>query len=156
MSPLDYQFDSPDADIVLQTIDHNEFCVHSCILAAASPFFRDMFTLPQGDIEKRSIAEIHVSEPSDVLDTLLRLVYPIPDPFIGSLEELALVIEAAIKYDFVTVNSLPSKTSHFFTTLFANTSHPRICIGLSLWTRRRDENRFTIHAEHKHCLMHLP
>ena len=102
MSPLDHQFDSPDADIVLQTIDHNDFYVHSRILAAASPFFRDMFTLPQGGIEKQPIIEIPVSEPSKVLDTLLRLVYPIPDPSINSLEELALVLEAAIKYDFVT------------------------------------------------------
>jgi len=100
MAPLD-QFDSPDADIVLQTIDHNEFCVHSCILATASPFFRDMFTLPQGDVEKRPITLIPVSEPSKVLDTLLRLVYPIPNPTISSLEELAVVLEAAIKYDFV-------------------------------------------------------
>ena len=104
MSPLDHQFDSADADIdiVLQAIDHNEFFVHSCILAAGSPFFRDMFTLPQGEIEKRAIIEIPVSEPSNVLDTLLRLVYPTPDPTISSFEELALVLEAAIKYDFVT------------------------------------------------------
>ena len=102
MSPLDHRFDSPDADIILQTIDHNEFYVHSSILAAASPFFHDMFTLPQGNIEKRPIAEILVSELSDVLDTLLRLVYPIPDPTISSLEELALILEAAIKYDFAT------------------------------------------------------
>ena len=102
MSPLGHQFDFPDADIVFKTIDHNEFCVHSCILAAASSFFRDMFTLPQGDIEKRPIIEIPVSEPSDVLDTLLRLVYPTPDPTISSFDELALVLEAAIKYDFIT------------------------------------------------------
>jgi len=66
MSPLDHQFDSPDADIALQTIDHNEFFVHSSILAAASPFFRDLLTLPQGDIEKRSFIEIPVSEPSRI------------------------------------------------------------------------------------------
>jgi len=120
MSPLDHQFDSSDADIVLQTIDQNEFCVHSCILAAASPFFRDMFTLPQGDIEKRPIIEIPVSEPSNVLDTLLRLVYPTPDPTISSFEELTLILGAAIKYDFTTVVSSLRKhliSPHFLQTL---------------------------------------
>ena len=47
-SPLEHQFNFPDADVVLQTIDHSDFCVHSCILAAASPFFSVMFTFPQG------------------------------------------------------------------------------------------------------------
>jgi hypothetical protein len=103
MSPSVYQFNSEDADIVLQTTDGvsvDEFCVHTCILAAASPFFRDMFRLPQGD---KIIIEIPVSESSAVLDTLLRFVYPIPNPVITSLEELGLVLEAAIKYDFTTV-----------------------------------------------------
>ena len=108
-SSSDYQFDSADADVILSTIDEGstkEFFVHRCILAAASPFFHDMFTLPQGDmtrLEKRPI--IPVSEPSKVLDTLLRFVYPVPDPTIGSFEELTLILGAAIKYDFTTVVS---------------------------------------------------
>lgn len=109
MCSSDYQFDSEDADIVLQTTDGrsiDEFCVHSCILAAASPFFRDMFNLPQG---KKIIVEIPVSESSDVLDALLRLVYPIPDPVITSFEKLALVLEAAIKYDFIVAVSILRK-----------------------------------------------
>ena len=107
MCSSDYQFDSDDADIVLKTTDGvsvDEFRVHTCILAAASPFFRDMFTLPQGE---KIIAVIPVSESSAVMDKLLRFVYPIPDPVITSFEELALVLEAAIKYDFtIVVNAL--------------------------------------------------
>jgi len=102
-SSSDYQFDSEDADIVLTTtagVSVNEFGVHTCILAAASPFFRDMFTLPQGE---KIITVIPVSESSAVMDNLLRFVYPIPDPVITSFEDLALVLEAAIKYDFITV-----------------------------------------------------
>ena len=124
MLPLDHQFDSPDADIVLQTIDHNEFCVHSSILAIASPFFRDMFTLPQGDIEKRPIAKIPVSETSKVLDTLLRLVYPIPDPTISSLEELAVVLDAAIKYDFAIAITFLRR--HLISPHFLQTSPIRV------------------------------
>ena len=106
MSSSNYLFNSPDADAILQTTDKHAFCVHRCILAAASPFFHDMFTLPQGDsshVEKQPV--IPVSESSNVLDTLLRLVYPIADPAINSFEELSLVLGAAIKYDFTTVVS---------------------------------------------------
>jgi len=128
MSSPDYCFNSSDADIILQTADEgfaNEFCVHRCILAAASPFFYDMFTLPQGDItyaDKRPI--IPVSESSNVLDTLLRFVYPIPDPAISSFEELTLVLGAAIKYDFVAVvNSL---RKHLISSHWLQTSPIRV------------------------------
>jgi hypothetical protein len=55
-----------------------------------------MFNLPQGK-------KISTSETSAVLNTLLRFVYPVLDPTITSFEELAPVLEAAIKYDFIAV-----------------------------------------------------
>ena len=74
-----------------------------------------------------------MSERSNVLDTLLRLVfYPIADPLrISSLEELALVLEAAIKYDFVLTAIFLRRhlisSPHFFT----NISYPRVCVALA-------------------------
>lgn len=101
---ISYQFDSADADVILLTTesDHStEFHVHKCILAAASPFFYDMFTLPQ---ETRNPPKqqpiISVTETSHDLDIVLRCIYPVPAPKINSLDELSAALGVALKYDF--------------------------------------------------------
>ena len=76
-----------------------EFHVHSCILAAASPFFHNLFTLPQPSETSEKTPRIPLSESASVLDTLLRYIYPVSNPVIGSLHDLQAVLEAAVKYD---------------------------------------------------------
>ncbi|KAF5363570.1 hypothetical protein D9756_000132 [Leucocoprinus leucothites] len=99
------EFDSEDADLILLSRDPpTEFHVHSTILAAASPFFHDMFTLPQGPSAESGCIKankpvVPVTESRDVLATLLQFVYPTPDPEVPSLEEIPPVLDAAIKYD---------------------------------------------------------
>jgi hypothetical protein len=107
---FNYQFNSSDADVVLLTVDPEgttEFYVHRCILAAASLFFRDMFSLPQPETEStkklNELPIIPVAESSRQLDTILRFIYPVPEPTIKSLDDLADVLAIAIKYDFPTV-----------------------------------------------------
>jgi hypothetical protein len=99
-----YQFDAPDADLILvsNSPDATEFRVHSCILSAASPFFKDMFSLPQPS-SPLPVSVIPVSELRSTLDSLLRFVYPIPDPPLPTLDALNPVLGAAIKYDFTAV-----------------------------------------------------
>jgi len=95
-------FDYADADLVLRTgcpDDTIEFRVHRCILSAASPFFGQMFTLPQDPSTSTQIPIVDVSESESALELLLRFVYPIPDPPIETLDELTLVLTAATKYD---------------------------------------------------------
>jgi len=100
------EFDSEDADLILLSRDPpTEFHVHSVILTEASPFFHDMFTLPQApatDIGslKNTKPIVPVTESRDVLASLLHFVYPIPDPELVSLDELPPILDAAIKYDF--------------------------------------------------------
>lgn len=103
----EYQFDSIDADIILLAteMDHStEFHVHKCILAAASSIFNDMFSLPQNPDERYpdKIPVIPVTEHSRVIDALLRYVYPVSPPVIESLDDLSLVLDAAVKYDCST------------------------------------------------------
>lgn len=103
------QFDSDDADLILVSRNPpTEFHVHSVILAAASPFFHDMFTLPQPPTSisgglKPTKPVVPVTESRDVLSTLLQFVYPLPDPELCSLDDLAPILDAAIKYDFSSV-----------------------------------------------------
>ncbi|KAF8506208.1 hypothetical protein JB92DRAFT_3122298 [Gautieria morchelliformis] len=88
-------FDSPEADLALQTEDGTSFRVSSRILSEASPFFRDLLTLPQPAEEQDvspavekdvSPAVIHVAERSKVLHTLLKFVYQ--DPRVETLSHL--------------------------------------------------------------------
>lgn len=127
-----YAFTAPDADVILVANDApnadsapatstsctTEFHVHTCILAAASPFFHDLFTLPQPS-ETSKIPRIPVSENASVLDTLLRYVYPVSSPVIGSLHDLQAVLEAAVKYDLECAISVLRKvlvSPHFLDT----------------------------------------
>ncbi len=104
-----YSFDATDADIIIVTGGGypTEIRAHRCVLTAASPFFRDMFSLPQPpslpSISKNDshIPRIPVSETREIFTALLRYVYPIPRPVISSLEQLSTLLGAALKYDFV-------------------------------------------------------
>jgi len=109
-----YDFTIPreDADVVLVSGDKpaseaKSFYVHRAVLAAGSPFFRDMFGLPQPVEEEDSTTNkkprIQLSEPHFVLSLLLRLLYPVPKPQLNRktfpVPFLSEVLEAAAKYD---------------------------------------------------------
>lgn len=91
-------FDASDADLTLRTPDGTTFNVYSRILAIASPVFHDMFTLPQPP-NAGSPATVDVSETREVMEVLLRLIYPIEDPPIDTLSLLGDTLVAAHKYD---------------------------------------------------------
>lgn len=94
-------FNSLDADLVLRSTAPSliTFRLHRCILATSSPFFEHMFTLPQPDSASCSTPTVEVSESGEVLEKLLQIIYPMPNPVFDSLEELTPVLEAACKYD---------------------------------------------------------
>ncbi|KAH9899479.1 hypothetical protein C8Q73DRAFT_787358 [Cubamyces lactineus] len=100
--------DCPHDDKAMCSSKSVDFRVHRCVLSAASHVFEGMFSLPQPPSEDDVIIPIiPLPEPSGVLDTVLRFVYPMEDPVIATLDELAPVLEAARKYDFmVAVNRL--------------------------------------------------
>jgi len=105
-------FDDPDADTVLVSSEEDsakpvQFRVHRAILISASPFFRELFELPQPPDSDHGLPVIPMAEPSSILDLLLQLIYPIPDPPLNSLsiDSLSSILAVAFKYDLPPVVS---------------------------------------------------
>ena len=94
--------EASDGDVVLKSSDGVLFRVHKVILSLASPFFRDMFSLPQTGTPLDGAGSgpiIPFTESSETIDTLLRVIYPSEDPDPKLVQEIEGVVEAAIKYD---------------------------------------------------------
>ncbi|KZT21616.1 hypothetical protein NEOLEDRAFT_1139238 [Neolentinus lepideus HHB14362 ss-1] len=100
-------FDRESADLIFRTCDDVDFRVHKCILAIVSPLHNDAAEaesfVPNTDYKDRAGGAknrtvIPVTEDSDVLDKLLRFVYPVVPPSLDTLDELKPVLEAALKY----------------------------------------------------------
>ncbi|KAH8118858.1 hypothetical protein DFH11DRAFT_1850438 [Phellopilus nigrolimitatus] len=100
-------FTTPDADAVLRTSDDVELRVHRRILSEASPFFRDLFTLPQGDSADSATAPtVDIAENAEVMETLLKLIYPGMEPVVNTLDELSVLLAAAMKYDMIRATEI--------------------------------------------------
>jgi len=96
-------FQAGDADVVLRSVDNADFRVYKCILAEASPFFKDLFTLPQPPSKggETDVPVIDVSEDAEVLNALLQLVYPGTDPKLDSLDSISKTLAVAMKYEAI-------------------------------------------------------
>lgn len=108
-----------DADVVLRSADLTDFYLHKVVLRRASPYFADMLSLPQPttvDDEhagssvglndrgasqpgSRNLPIIPVSEPAAVLDTVMRMCYPVAKPSFVNVPQLSPILECALKYE---------------------------------------------------------
>ncbi|KAJ7159378.1 hypothetical protein C8R43DRAFT_353671 [Mycena crocata] len=94
-------FDDPQADTILRSADGADFHVSRAILSLASPFFKDMFSIPQ-PVDEADLPVIPVVETGDVLNSILRVWYPGATPVVGydRLQDLCEIIELLLsKYD---------------------------------------------------------
>ncbi|THH29688.1 hypothetical protein EUX98_g4503 [Antrodiella citrinella] len=95
-------FNRPDADIILVSSDHIKFSCHKAILSIASPFFADMFSLPQPTLDPNSSLTdavlLPLSERGRIIHDLLRLVYPVVAPPLDVLGHTVDVVRAGRKY----------------------------------------------------------
>ncbi|KZT40233.1 hypothetical protein SISSUDRAFT_1118420 [Sistotremastrum suecicum HHB10207 ss-3] len=96
-----------DGDLIVRTSDNVEFKIHKVIMALASQVFRDMQTLDSTNTlifsPENPTPVVDVSEPSQLFDVLLRLIYPVPQPDLTSLDLVADLLVAADKYLMTTV-----------------------------------------------------
>ncbi|KAL5518784.1 hypothetical protein ACEPAH_467 [Sanghuangporus vaninii] len=102
--PFHPDFCSSTADFVVRSSDGIRFKCHRLFLQESSPVFRTMLTLPQPgtstppDVTSRP-PSIDLPEDGKTLETLLRIIYPIPQPTIDSISLLVKAFLAAEKYD---------------------------------------------------------
>ena len=94
ISPLEPS-DLSDANFVIRSSDLVDFHVHKIVLAVASPFFKDLLSLPQPS-HGESVGGLPVAllpEDSELLSTLVSMLYPlrpvIPNSYDKVLSSLA-------------------------------------------------------------------
>jgi hypothetical protein len=95
-----------EADLIIQSSDLFKFRVHKSILASSSPFFKDMFSLPQPSSElENELPVLHMSEDAELIRALLTILYPIPSEIPASYDRVLSLLAASCKYDMPTLQS---------------------------------------------------
>ncbi|KAH9010302.1 hypothetical protein EDB84DRAFT_1252731, partial [Lactarius hengduanensis] len=98
----------PGADVILRSSDHVSFHVHKSILAISSPFFTDLFSLPQppdGEVIE-GLPVVQVSENAELLHSFLTVLYHIPSAIPDSYEMTLALLAASQKYNITAVLSI--------------------------------------------------
>ncbi|TCD64218.1 hypothetical protein EIP91_004353 [Steccherinum ochraceum] len=114
-------FDRPDADVVILSSDNVKFLCHKPILSIVSPFFSDMFSLPQPvAAEKANIPTVPVTEDCRIVDALLRLIYPVLPPLLTEPTFVVDVLSAGKKYQVSDTVLSPARSAFTYITH----SHP--------------------------------
>ncbi|KAH9020968.1 hypothetical protein EDB85DRAFT_2120473 [Lactarius pseudohatsudake] len=105
--PLPEGLNLPGADVILRSSDLVSFRAHKSILAMSSPFFTDLFSLPQppdGEVIE-GLPVVQVSEDAELLHSLFTVLYPIPLAIPDSYENTLALLAASQKYNMTTVLS---------------------------------------------------
>lgn len=101
-----------DGDIILRAGQEpdskHDFRVHKFILSLASPIFKDMLTLPQppnqNDAEQPDTPVVDISDSPEILDVILRFIYPgVEPPKLTVLSTVFDVLSAVDKYDIISM-----------------------------------------------------
>ena len=126
-----YDFEAPDADVILRCSDGKELRIHSLILSLASPIFQGMFSLPQPTQPPRSqTPTIDVPETSDILEPLIQYLYPRSQPKVSDLAMWEALYTAADKYN---TEAVMETLRDMLISRFLETSPMRVYALASHW-----------------------
>ena len=87
-------FDVPDANLIVRSSDFVDFRVHKPVLAMASPFFKDLLSLPQpSDSESvEGLPVVQLPEGSELLNSLVSMLYPVRTVIPNSCDEVLYLL----------------------------------------------------------------
>ena len=93
--------------MILQSSDLVKFRVRRSILATSSPFFHDLFSLPQPSDQEvvDGLPVLHLPEDAEVLSSLVTMLYPVPPEIPDSVDSILTLLATCQKYDMTTVQS---------------------------------------------------
>ncbi|KAN0141414.1 hypothetical protein V8E53_000659, partial [Lactarius tabidus] len=99
--------DMPDADVIIRSSDNVNFRVRRSILATSSPFFGDLFSLPQPSDHEvvDGLPVVSLPEDAEVLDSLMTFLYPVLPELPCSEDKILTLLAACQKYDMSTIQS---------------------------------------------------
>ncbi|KAH8982481.1 hypothetical protein EDB83DRAFT_2210011, partial [Lactarius deliciosus] len=105
--PLPECLDTGEADIIVRTSDLANFLVHKSVLASSSSVFRDMFALPgpSSDGMIDGLPVVDISEDSELVRSLITIMYPVPSEIPASYDKILALLAAAQKYEMDAVQS---------------------------------------------------
>ncbi|KAI0269682.1 hypothetical protein BGY98DRAFT_285047, partial [Russula aff. rugulosa BPL654] len=106
-TPQAETFDVPDANLIIRSSDLVNFRVHKPVLAMASPVFKDLLSLPQPPDGESvdGLPVVQLSEDSDLLKTLVSMLYPLHPVIPKSYEKVLYLLAACQKYEMTAVQS---------------------------------------------------
>ncbi|KAH9020938.1 hypothetical protein EDB85DRAFT_1831128, partial [Lactarius pseudohatsudake] len=95
------------ADIIIQSSDLVSFHVDKATLSMSSPFFADMFSLPQPSDNEvvDGLPIVRLSEDAEILNSLLKMLYPVPSVVPDSYDKALELLAASQKYDMASIQS---------------------------------------------------
>src|SRR6266850_3465091 len=99
--------DVSDANLIIRSSDLVNFRVHKAVLAMASPFFKDLLSLPQpSDSESvDGLPVVQLTEDAELLHSLVSILYPVPSVIPDSCEKVLYLLAACQKYDMLKAQS---------------------------------------------------
>ena len=92
-SPLE-PFDVSDTNLIIRSSDNVDYRVHKTVLAMASPFFKDLLSLPpppQTEVVG-GLRMVQLSENSELLNTLISILYPVRTVLPNSYEKVLYLL----------------------------------------------------------------
>ena len=95
----------PDANIIIRSSDRVNFRVHKSVLAVSSPFFKDVFSLPQPpDAEiLDGLPVVALPEDAGLLNSLISLLYPVSPVIPDSYKNVLALLAFCQKYEMEEV-----------------------------------------------------